>query len=138
MQDAVDFIHGFYESIKKRDAHAISAHYKNSEQTYVILEGPRLATQGYDNIRDGWIAFCISDIRLLSIQWNDGPHVFNFAGSSTLAGVIELQVSIGSKSFTNIFRASFTLEKSKSKYYIVHEHVSGALSDPYGIGDWKK
>ncbi len=138
MNDPVAFINGFYQSIMERNARDICACYKISDETYVILEGPRLATRGFDLIKEGWESFCLSDIRLEAIDWNDGPFVWNYPGCTILAGIITLQVRIGKRSFNNIFRASFTLEENKERFCIVHEHVSGALSDPYGIGDWKR
>ena len=55
-----------------------------------------------------------------------------------LAGIIRLAVKVKDKTFTQTFRASFVLLKEEGFWKIRHEHVSGALEDPYGIGDWLK
>jgi ketosteroid isomerase-like protein len=55
-----------------------------------------------------------------------------------VAGIIRLTVSVKEKSFQNTFRATFVLLRVAGGWKIKHEHVSGALNDPYGIGDWLK
>ncbi len=132
-------INNFYQAIIDKDITKIHESYLASEETYVILEGPRLATKGFEKIASGWSDFCKSSIELSAIEWLEGPFVFDFSDSTTLAGVIRLTGKISpEKSFENTFRASFLLAKVGDEYKIVHEHVSGALADPYGIGDWKR
>jgi hypothetical protein len=132
-------INNFYQAIIDKNIAKIHDSYLASEETYVILEGPRLSTKGYEKIVSGWADFCKSSIELSSIEWLEGPFVFDFSDSTTLAGVIRLTGKISTeKSFVNTFRASFLLAKKGDEYKIVHEHVSGALTDPYGIGDWKR
>ncbi len=135
----INFIDSFYSAIIDKNLVKIHDSYLASEATYVILEGPRLATKGFEKIASGWSDFCKSSIELSSIEWLEGPFVFDFSDSTTLAGVIRLTGKISpEKTFDNTFRASFLLEKNGEDYKIVHEHVSGALNDPYGIGDWKR
>jgi ketosteroid isomerase-like protein len=138
MNSALEFIGKFYQAIMGKEVAAILDSYHIGDATYVILEGPRLSTKGYENIASGWRDFCHSAIVLKSIEWLEGPFTFDMTDSATLAGVIRLQGNIGKdKTFDNTFRASFLLLKDQDSYKIIHEHVSGALSDPYGIGDWK-
>ncbi len=135
---SVEFINDFYRAIIHKEVAKIVDAYAQSEDTYVILEGPRLATKGYDQIASGWKDFCNSKIELKAIQWVDGPWVYENDYSASLIGIIELDVDVDGLFKKLTYRVSFTLKRENSKYYIIHEHVSGALSDPYGIGDWKK
>lgn len=135
---AVSFINRFYQAIIDKKVDEIVHAYLPSEDVYVILEGPRLATKGIEKITSGWRDFCSSEIELSGITWMEGPYVYDTSECASLAGIIRLQGNIGDKTFDNTFRASFVLSKTKHGMKIVHEHVSGALEDPYGIGDWKK
>lgn len=134
----VEFINGFYQSIIDKRVDDIINAYLPSEEVYVILEGPRLATKGIEKIAMGWRDFCDSSISLKSIEWLEGPYVFDTIECVTLAGVIKLKGEIVKNTFENTFRASFVMSKTSQGLKIVQEHVSGALTDPYGIGDWKK
>jgi hypothetical protein len=139
MSSAAEFIDHFYQAIIRKELETIRASYWPEPETYVILEGPRLATQGYTKIAEGWGDFCQSAITLQGIEWLEGPFEYPFADSITLAGVIRLWGSIpGMLDFDNTFRTTFLLKKTETGFNILHEHVSGAMSDPYGIGDWKK
>ena len=128
----------FYESIIKKDVSAICNAYVQDEETYVILEGPRLATKGFSKIQKGWIDFCASGLALSAIEWIEGPFEEMGTDFAWIGGVIILKISVNGKSFEQTFRASFVLKKIENQWLIRHEHVSGALSDPYGIGDWLK
>jgi len=133
-----EFIAAFYQAIVDKRLEDITSAYLDSEETYVILEGPRLATKGFSRIAQGWRDFCDSRISLQSITWLEGPFLCTFTDSASLAGVMQLCGSIGDKSFEQIFRGSFVLALTPDGFKIAQEHVSGALPDPYGIGDWKK
>jgi ketosteroid isomerase-like protein len=134
-----EFINSFYQSIIDKNVESILSSYVQSDDTYVILEGPRLSTKGFLNIAPGWFDFCKSSISLDGIDWLEGPYIYTMTDSATLAGVIRLYGKVSDNlSFDNTFRASFVLKNTDHGYKILHEHVSGALSDPYGIGDWKK
>jgi ketosteroid isomerase-like protein len=133
-----DFISHFYQSIIDKKVDDIIACYQNSEDVYVILEGPRLSTKGITKIAQGWRDFCNSTIELHDINWEDGPYVYETTQCASLIGIIKMVGLIGGNQFEIIFRASFVLSIDNKQFNIVHEHVSGALSDPYGIGDWKK
>jgi ketosteroid isomerase-like protein len=139
MQEARNFIDAFFLAVREKRLDDICMAYQQSPQTYVILEGPRLATLGYEKIAEGWGDFCRSAIQLEGIEWLEEPFFFNFSDSITLAGVLRLYGQVaGGPAFDQTFRATFLLHKSDYGLKIVHEHVSGALSDPYGIGDWKR
>lgn len=134
----IEFIQSFYQSIIDKRVEDIVGSYLQSDEVYVILEGPRLATKGIEKIASGWRDFCSSKIALQNISWLEGPFVFDSMECATLAGIIQLTGAIGERDFSNTFRASFVLSKTDDGLKIVQEHVSGALEDPYGIGDWKK
>ena len=139
MQEAHNFIDSFFQAIREKRIDDIRGAYLQSPETYVILEGPRLATRGYEKIAEGWGDFCHSAIALEGIEWLEGPFFFDFAESVTLAGILRLYGKVaGGPSFDQTFRATFLLQRSGREFKIAHEHVSGALSDPYGIGDWKR
>ena len=136
--EAQNFINNFYQAIIEKRSDDIVNCYIDSADVYVILEGPRLATKGIQDISTGWRDFCSSNIDLHKIEWLDGPYVFETSECASVAGVVRLIGTAKGTRFDNTFRASFMLLKTTEGYKIVHEHVSGALADPYGIGDWKK
>lgn len=131
-------IHAFYQHIIDKNTDEIGHHYVNSPNTYVVLEGPRLTTKGYEKIMNGWRDFCQSNLSLHSIEWQEGPFCEEMENMAWLSGVIALKVEANGKQFSNTFRATFVVVKEESKWKIKHEHVSAAMSDPYGIGDWLK
>ena len=128
----------FYEAIMAKDAATIDTFYVMDEETYVILEGPRLATKGFNKIQKGWKDFCNSELHLTNIEWLEGPFEETSANMAWIAGIIRLSIKVNEQSFTQTFRASFVLLLYHGAWCIRHEHVSGALQDPYGIGDWLK
>ena len=132
-------INDFYQAIIHKNVADICGAYIQSESTYVVLEGPRYTTLGYENIAKGWGDFCNSPLNLKSIVWTEGP--FEEAGSDMawVGGQIVLTVVVAEKEFSVQFRATFVLRRnSENRWQIRHEHVSGPLQDPYGIGDWLK
>lgn len=117
----------------------ICAAYVPSEDTYVVLEGPRYTTLGYTKIAKGWVDFCESPLMLKEIKWVEGPFEETSHDMAWIGGQIVLVVEVKQKTFEVQFRATFVLRKNnKSLWQIKHEHVSGPLADPYGIGDWLK
>lgn len=138
-----DAIDAFYAAIRAKDAAQIETYYVQDEGTYVILEGPRLATKGFAAIRKGWVDFCTSGLTLAGIDWLDGPFVETGADMAWVGGIIRLSVELGmsagaTRRFEQTFRATFVMRAVEGNWKIRHEHVSGALADPYGIGDWLK
>ena len=132
-------INTFYQAIIDKDVATICSSYIQSEQTYVVLEGPRYTTLGYVNIAKGWADFCDSSLTLNQIEWTEGPFEESNDDMAWLAGQIVLTVEVKQKTFSVQFRATFILRKNKDgRWQIKHEHVSGPLADPYGIGDWLK
>ncbi len=131
-------VNAFYQAIIAKDASAICSYYMPDEHTYVVLEGPRLTTRGFALIEKGWQDFCTSGLSLLAIEWTEGPLEEVCTDMAWVAGVIRLRVEVKHRVFEQVFRASFVLRKSTTEWKIRHEHVSGALADPYGIGDWLK
>ncbi len=126
-----------YQVIINKNVDGICNMYVPSEDTYVILEGPRLTTIGFTKIKKGWIDFCASSLQLISINWIEGPFVDEVENMAYVAGIISLKVSVNGTEFENIFRTTFILQKQQT-WKIKHEHVSLAHPDPYGIGDWLK
>jgi ketosteroid isomerase-like protein len=131
-------IEAFFNAIINKNIDGILNSYVKDEETYVILEGPRLATLGFSKIEKGWKDFCQSSIDLISIEWIEGPFEEKSSEMAWLAGVMILKVSVNNKVFEQTFRGSFVLINIDNQWLIRHEHVSGALQDPYGIGDWLK
>lgn len=134
----VDIINQFYQAIIDKAVSHICNAYFPSEDTYVVLEGPRLTTKGYEKICKGWGDFCDSALSLNKISWIEGPFCEAQEAMAWLSGVIKLEVQVQEKLFERTFRASFVLVKNQGNWKIKHEHVSAALEDPYGIGDWLK
>lgn len=131
-------VNAFYQAIIAKDAPEICGYYLPDEHTYVVLEGPRLTTHGFALIEKGWHDFCASGLSLLAIEWVEGPFEEAGADMAWVAGIIRLNVEAKGRAFEQVFRASFVLRKLSNEWKIRHEHVSGALADPYGIGDWLK
>lgn len=138
MQSAIDTVNEHYRVIIEKDLQGILSKYVADEDTYVILEGPRLTSRGFTKISKGWGDFCLSPIQLSSIEWTEGPFSEQTAEMAWVSGIIRLQVQINDRSFDNIFRASFVLIRKIDHWQIHHEHVSVVHPDPYGIGDWLK
>lgn len=138
MKSPIQSINSFYQAIIDRKVEAIHASYIAQEDTYVILEGPRLTTTGFSKIASGWIDFCQSGLLLESIEWLEGPREEIKGEMAWVAGVIKLTIAVNGKTFTQTFRASFVVLLEDQQWKIRHEHVSAALEDPYGIGDWLK
>ncbi len=140
VQSVLETIAGHYQAIVDKDLPGILGKYVPSEETYVILEGPRLTTVGFEKIKKGWIDFCQSAIELLGIEWLEGPFHQQTDTMAWVAGIIRLRVRVAERTFENTFRATFvlTLDTDTGLWRIRHEHVSGVLPDPYGVGDWLK
>lgn len=129
----------FYQAIIDKNVAQICHAYVQSEDTYVVLEGPRYTTLGYANIAKGWADFCDSALSLKKIEWVEGPFEEVGADMAWVGGQIVLTVLVKEKEFAVQFRATFVLRKNTENHWqIKHEHVSGPLADPYGIGDWLK
>jgi ketosteroid isomerase-like protein len=135
---AIQVINEHYHAIINKKVDGICAKYFPSAETYVILEGPRLTTTGYEKIKKGWTDFCASGIQLIAIDWTEGPFGEETADMAWAAGIIKLTITIGNKTLENTFRSSFVLVKQDGEWKIKHEHVSVTHPDPYGIGDWLK
>ena len=135
---AIAAVEDHYRVIIAKDAEEIASKYDASEGTYVILEGPRLATMGHSRISKGWRDFCASSLGLQSIEWTEGPFARESGGMAWVAGVVRIAVQAGGRSFDNVFRTTFVLLRTAGGWKITHEHVSVVHPDPYGIGDWLK
>ncbi len=136
MEAPIDVINGSFAYIISKDPAAILSTYHESEELYVILEGPRLSNRGYGPISKGWQDFCASPIALQQVDWLEGPFVEETAAMSWVGGIIRLTVEVNERIVAPVFRASFVLTLQNGRWKIKHEHVSAAHEDPYGIGDW--
>ncbi len=128
----------FWDSVKKKDMSGIEEAYVPSEQTYVILEGPRYSTLGVAKIFKGWKDFSDSPIGLLSMDWVEGPYEEIEGNMGWVGGITDIAISVNGKKFTTRFRCTFVMALVDGDWKIKHEHVSAPLEDPYGIGDWLK
>ena len=131
-------INAFYQAIIDKDIDAIHQSYFQQQDTYVTLKGSGLAISRFSNIAKSWIDFCGSDLFLKSIEWEERPKENIGEELARIAGVIKLIIDVKGKTFEQIFRASFILHREEEQWKIRDEHLSGALEDPYGIGDWLK
>jgi ketosteroid isomerase-like protein len=135
----IETINHFYQAIIDKRVEDIRLSYVESEETYVILEGPRYTTLGFEKIAKGWGDFCDSPLTLNKIEWVEGPFEETSADMSWVGGMIVLTVEVKGKEFSVQFRSTFVLRKNEAyQWQIKHEHVSAPLQDPYGIGDWLK
>ncbi len=138
MTTPLSCIDQFYAAITAKNAPLICTHYVPDEDTYVVLEGPRLTTRGYAKIAKGWDDFCQSGLSLSRIEWLEGPFEETSTDMAWIGGIIRLTIELKGKEFERVFRATFVLRWHDGGWRIRHEHVSAALEDPYGIGDWLK
>ena len=138
LMTALETINSHYQVIIDKDLEGICSKYYPSKEAYVILEGPRLTTIGYEKIKKGCIDFCASNLKLIYINWIEGPFIEEAETMAWVAGIINLEVTVNKTEFENIFRSTFVLIKKDTDWKIKHEHVSLVHEDPYGIGDWLK
>jgi len=131
-------VNASFQNIIDKNADAICAGYYESDDLYVILEGPRLSNRGHANISKGWRDFVGSGLSLLDVSWTEGPYEEVTDKMAWVGGVIVLKVEVNGRTFEQVFRATFVLTKQDNEWKIKHEHVSAAHADPYGIGDWLK
>ncbi len=133
-----DRIQIFWDAVMANHLKGIEDAYVSSEDTYVVLEGPRFTTKGFNEIISGWRDFTSSPIQLTKTEWIEGPFEEILGEMGWVAGIADISIKVEEKEFTNRFRCSFVMVNQYKDWKIKHEHVSAPLSDPYGIGDWKK
>lgn len=131
-------IEKFWDAVVAKDLKGIEAVYIPSEDTYVILEGPRYSTIGVTKIMKGWTDFCNSAITMSGYSWIEGPREEMTKEMGWIGGITDLTLDVNGKKFTNRFRISFVMMPWEDDWKIKHEHVSAPMEDPYGIGDWLK
>lgn len=135
-------IRTFWDAVEAKDKEGINDAYVRDEGTYVVLEGPRYTTLGFNMISKGWSDFCDSPINLESIKWVEGPFEELDVNMGWIGGIIDIAISASGKEFVTRFRCSFVMTKGQEEddeiWRIRHEHVSAPLPDPYGVGDWLK
>jgi len=131
-------IEKFWDAVKQKNIRGIEDAYVLSEQTYVILEGPRFSTLGSTQIFKGWKDFSASPINLQSMTWVEGPIEEINGTMGWVGGITDIAILVGDKEFTTRFRCTFVMSLVEDDWKIKHEHVSAPLEDPYGIGDWLK
>ncbi len=136
MAELHDRITKFFNSIIDRDIEEIKNGYCQDEKTYVVLEGPRYSTKGFDLISKGWSDFTNSPIAMTKIVWTEGPFEEIVGDIGWISGITELYLDVKGKKVFNTFRASFVFKRENNDWKIRHEHVSAPHPDPYGIGDW--
>jgi len=95
----IETIDHFYQAIKDKRVEDICKGYVPSCNTYVILEGPRHTTLGFEKISRGWGDFCNSTLTLNKIKW--------------VGGMVVLNVKVKGKEFTVQFRSTFALRKNE-------------------------
>ncbi|NET61890.1 MAG: hypothetical protein F6K47_38960 [Symploca sp. SIO2E6] len=139
MKTAIDQINSFFQCTIRQEVAQICQNYFPDEETYVFVEGPRYSTVGYTKIAQGWGDFCDAGLKLENVAWVEGPFTEESENLAWVAGMILLTVAVKEQLIQRKFRATFVLRKNEAgDWQIRHEHVSGPLDDPYGIGDWLK
>jgi len=131
-------IEAFWDSVIAKNIADIKSAYMPTEETYVILEGPRYSTQGVTKIMKGWKDFCESSINMVGYRWVEGPQEEIIGSMGWIGGITDLSISINGKELTNRFRITFVMLNYEADWKIKHEHVSAPMQDPYGVGDWLK
>ncbi len=131
-------IENFWDAVIRKDLESIATAYIPSDSTYVILEGPRYSTIGFQKIMKGWKDFCGSSIDMEGYAWVEGPQEETGDQLGWIGGITDLSIRVSGKIFTTRFRISFVMKLFEEDWKIRHEHVSAPLADPYGVGDWLK
>ncbi len=127
----------FWDAIIANKLDGIEDAYVQSEDTYVVLEGPRYTTRTFKEIISGWQDFTSSPIQLTNTKWVEGPYEEIIGEMGWIAGIADISIKVEDNEFTTRFRCSFVMVSIDGDWKIKHEHVSAPLPDPYGIGDWK-
>lgn len=136
---SLEAVRRFHQAVIDKNIEEVIGAYIVSPDTYVVLEGPRYTTKGYDLIAKGWRDFCDSVLNLESVDWVEGPFVEESHEMAWIAGIFILKVEAKGRSFEVKFRGTFIMTRDPDgNWKIKHEHVSAPLNDPYGIGDWLK
>lgn len=131
-------IEKFWNAVTDKDLQGIASAYIPSEETYVILEGPRYSTMGFSKIMKGWTDFCGSAIHMSAYEWVEGPFEELDENMGWIGGITDLTINVKGNNFTTRFRITFIMRRLDGDWKIKHEHVSAPMEDPYGIGDWLK
>ena len=131
-------IEKFWDAVLEKNMEGIASVYIPTEDTYVILEGPRYSTKGFTKIMKGWKDFCNSSIQMTGYKWVEGPEEEIDTKMAWIGGITDLSIRVNDQEFTNRFRISFVMYQYDNDWKIRHEHVSAPMEDPYGIGDWLK
>jgi hypothetical protein len=83
--------------------------YDPSDHTYVFLEGPRWSTKTGERVAFGWGAFTDSPIRMRDWSWAEGPFEFVEGTLGWIAGVIDLNVTVGERAVTIRLRGTYVM-----------------------------
>ncbi len=114
-----DRITQFFNAIIQEDIEEIKNGYCQDERTYVVLEGPRLATKGFSMIAKGWNDFTTSPIAMTKIVWTDGPFEEIVGDMGWISGITELHLKVGDRDVHNTFRSSFVLKREDNDWKIL-------------------
>ena len=106
MGELHDRLTQYFNAIINEDIEEIKNGYCQDEKTYVVLEGPRLATKGFSMIAKGWNDFTTSPIGMTKIIWTDGPFEEIVGDMGWISGITELHLKVGDRDIHNTFRSS--------------------------------
>lgn len=73
MSDIEQAVHTLFNDIVSLNVEAVINRYAHDDNLYVHLEGPRWTNRGFENVAKGWRAFFDSPLRMLNIEWVEGP-----------------------------------------------------------------
>ena len=107
----------FYRAIINKRVVNVCSSYMPSKESYVILEGPRCTTLGFEKISKGWWDFWNSPLTLNKIEWVEGPFGEVSSDKARVGGMVVLNVELKGKEFTVQFLSTFSLLKNQENIW---------------------
>ena len=124
-------------AIEAFDVPAIQERYLHDDRLFVILEGPRSTSQGFDleRNRKGWTAL-LQQVTFHRFEFGDDLRAGRHGNLGWVAGTLSNTYGpYGSPQPTRRHesRGTWILEQHAGDWKIVAEHVSFPVADPYPL-----
>lgn len=137
MSDMQQAVLTLFNDIVALNVERVINRYAHDDDLYVHLEGPRWTNRGFANVARGWRAFFNSPLRMLRIEWVEGPLAQHSGSLGYVAGVVQIHYQVNERQGTLKLRGTFVMRQDDDgEWRVLHEHFSQPLNDPYGFGDW--
>jgi ketosteroid isomerase-like protein len=126
-----------FRAIADFDVPAIQDRYLQEDRLFIILEGPRSTSQGFDLERNrrGWSAL-LGQVTFFYFEFTDDLHAGRENDLAWVAGTLRYAYAPYGAAQPETFaesRGTWILERHAGDWKIVSEHVSFPLADPYPL-----